>query len=135
VARFDLNEVTVDMDKQSIKQQARRTALDAQAKRRARHAEREKRLERLAVQVLVAVRERDQQVALIERRAGDALAQMSSEGLAVRDLVEWCGDELTAREVTRMRRLAMSHPGGGDERQGADRAGTGESLDDSRPVE
>ncbi len=123
------------MDKQSIKQQARRTALDAQAKRRARQAEREKRLERLAVQVLVAVRERDEQVALIERRAGHALAQMSSEGLAVRDLVEWCGDELTAREVTRLRRLAMSYPGGGGERQGADRAGTGEPSDDSRPVE
>ncbi|WP_137122035.1 hypothetical protein [Segeticoccus rhizosphaerae] len=124
---FDVSEVTVDMDKQSIKQRARRTALDAQAKRRARHAEREKRLERLAVQVLVAVRERDEQVSLIERRAGDALAQMSSEGLAVRDLVEWCGDELSAREVSRLRRLAKSHPRDPDERQVADRAETDES--------
>lgn len=94
------------MSKQSIKQQARRTALDAQTRRRARHAEREKRLERLTVQVLVAIRERDQQIALMERRAGEALAEMASEGIPVRDLVEWCGDELTAREVTRLRRLA-----------------------------
>jgi hypothetical protein len=80
VTRFDLSEVRV-MDKQSIKQHARRTARDAQAKRRARHAEREKRLERLAVQVLVAARERDQQIGQIEIRAGDALAQMTSEGV------------------------------------------------------
>lgn len=69
-------------DGQAVDQTAGpKTALDAQAKRRARHAEREKRLERLAVQVLVAARERDQQIGQIEIRAGDALAQMTSEGV------------------------------------------------------
>ncbi len=115
------------MSKQTIMQQARRTALDAQAKRRARHAEREKRLQRLAVQVLTAVRERDQQLAILERQAGSALVAMTSEGLAVRDLVEWCGDELTAREVTRLRRLAQSHKSEDPGRQ--DRSVGGRGVD------
>lgn len=44
------------MGQQSIRQQARRAALDVQSKRRWERAEREKRLEDLAVRVLVAIR-------------------------------------------------------------------------------
>ena len=94
------------MGQQSIRQAARRAALDAQSKRRRGRAAREKRLEDLAVRVLVAVRERDAAVAEAERRAGEALREMTEdEGLSARDAVEWCGDEITVREATRLRRL------------------------------
>src|SRR5450631_1935996 len=95
------------MGQQSIRHEARRTALDVQSKRRRERAEREKRLEGLAVQVLVAVGERDAAVARADRRAGQALREMTvDEGLSVHEAVEWCGDEITTREATRLRRLA-----------------------------
>jgi len=94
------------MGQQSIRQDARRALLDAQSKRRRGRAEREKRLEDLAVRVLVAVRERDAAVAEAERQAGEALREMTEdEGLSVREAVEWCGDEISTREATRLRRL------------------------------
>src|SRR5665811_1010509 len=94
------------MGQQSIRQDARRAALDAQSKRRRERAEREKRLEDLAVRVLVAVREREAAVAEADRRAGKALCEMTElEGLSVREAVEWCGEEITTREATRLRRL------------------------------
>jgi hypothetical protein len=59
------------------------------------------------VRVLVAIRERDAAVADADRRAGEALCEMLEEqGLSVREAVEWCGDEITTREATRLRRLA-----------------------------
>lgn len=95
------------MTQQSVRQAARRAALDAQSKRRRERAEREKRLERIAVDVLVAVRERDASVAAAERRAGAALRAMTDdEGLSLREAVTWCGDEISTREATRLRRLA-----------------------------
>jgi len=98
------------MGQQSIRQDARRAALDARSKRRRERAEREKRLEGLAVRVLVAVRQRDTAVADAERRAGDALREMTeNEGLSVRETVEWCGEEITTREATRLRRLAENY--------------------------
>ena len=95
------------MGQQSIRQEARRAALDVQSKRRRERAEREKRLEDLAVRVLVAMRQRDAAVADAERRAGQALHEMTEdEGLSMREAVDWCGDEITTREATRLRRLA-----------------------------
>src|ERR1035437_2732654 len=95
------------MGQQSIRQEARRAALDAQSNRRRERADREKRLEGLAVRVLVAVRERDAAVADAERRAGKALREMTDdEGLSVHDAVEWCGDKITSREALRLRRIA-----------------------------
>ena len=94
------------MGQQSIRQQARRAALDVQSKRRRDRAEREKRLEGLAVRVLVAMRERDAAVADADRRVGSALREMTEdEGLSARETVEWCGDEITTRETTRLCRL------------------------------
>jgi hypothetical protein len=94
------------MGHQSIRQEARRAALDAQSKRRRERAEREKRLEYLAVRVLVAIRERDAAVVEADRRAGKALREMTEdEGLSVHEAVQWCGDEITTREATRLRRL------------------------------
>jgi hypothetical protein len=91
-----------------MRQAARRSALDAQAVLRKECADRERRLEGLAVAVLTALGERDEAVRDTERRAGDALQTMTAEeGLALREAVEWCGSgALTVREVSRLRQLA-----------------------------
>jgi len=105
VRRFGTRKGDV-MGQQSIKQEARRAALEAQSKRRRERPEREKRLEGLAVRVLVALREGDAAVADADRRVGKALREMTEdEGLSAREAVEWCGDEITMREATRLRRL------------------------------
>lgn len=92
---------------QTIKQEARRAALDAQTKRRAEHAERERRLQGLVVQVLIAIRERDQAVQDADRRAGEALTEMiETERLTARDAVQYCGGEVSIPEVARLRRVA-----------------------------
>ncbi len=94
------------MSQQSIRQAARRAALDGQSKRRRERAERDKRLDGLALAALVAVRERDAAVVEAGRRAGVALAEMTgTEGLSLREAVQWCGDGISAREATRLRRL------------------------------
>ena len=95
------------MSQQSVRQEARRSALDAQAARRKERADRERRLEALAVAVMTALGERDGAVKDAERRAGEALRAMSEdEGLSVREAVGWCGTGITVREGTRLRRLA-----------------------------
>ncbi|XAS74848.1 hypothetical protein V3G39_09185 [Dermatophilaceae bacterium Sec6.4] len=97
------------MSKQTIKQQARRAALDAQSVRRVERSERERRLNRLAVKVLVAIRERALAVSDADRRAGEALTEMvEAEGLTARDASQWCGGEVSAREVARLRRIATA---------------------------
>jgi hypothetical protein len=65
------------MSKQSVRQAARRSALDAQAVLRKERADRERRLEALAVAVLTALGERDAAVRDAERRAGEALRTMT----------------------------------------------------------
>ena len=93
------------MSQQSTRQAARRSALEAQLAHRRARAERERRLERLAVG-LVAVNERDASIQAAERRAGHALRAMTDrEGLSLREVVEWCGGEITMRDAMRMRRL------------------------------
>jgi hypothetical protein len=101
------------MSQQSVRQAARRSALDAQAARRKERADRERRLEALTVAVLTALGERDGAVKDAERRAGEALRAMSEdEGLSVREAAEWCGTGITVREVTRLRRLARDQRDG-----------------------
>lgn len=120
------------MGKQTIKQHARRAALDAQARLRAQRAAREKRLGDLAVQVLTAVGERDAAVANAERRAGAALAEMTAvEGLAMREAVDWCGEQINVREATRLRRLVKETESESDESSGsAEGAGSGAATPD-----
>jgi len=51
--------------------------------------------------------ERDEFAADAERRAGSTPRQMTEvEGLTLREAVEWCGEELSVREATRLRQLA-----------------------------
>jgi hypothetical protein len=99
------------MSQQSVRQAARRSALDAQAARRRERADRERRLEALAVAVLTALGERDRAVKDAEMRAGEALRAMSvDEGLSVREAVEWCGTGITVREVSRLRTTPTGGP-------------------------
>ena len=102
------------MSQQSMRQAARRSALNAQAGLRKQRADRERRLEALAVEVLTALGECAGAVQDAELRAGAALLAMTDEeGLSVREAVEWCGSVVTLREVTPLRRLTDQQPGGG----------------------
>ena len=77
--------------------------------RREARAQRERRLDKLTVELHVALGERDAAVAAIERRAGEALRAMTSdEGLTLREAVDWCGAGLTLREPSRLRRMAAA---------------------------
>ncbi|NHA01252.1 hypothetical protein G5V59_19155 [Nocardioides sp. W3-2-3] len=105
------------MSQQTIKQQARRTAREMADKRRREREERERRVVDLAEQVMVAIGQRDAAVAETEKRAGDALRELTEvEGLSLGEVVEWCGETITVREATRLRRLAA--PDGSAETEG-----------------
>jgi hypothetical protein len=62
------------MSQQSVRQAARRAALDAQAVRLKERADRERRLEVLAIEVLTAIGERDGAVWDAESHAGGGAA-------------------------------------------------------------
>jgi hypothetical protein len=99
------------MGQQSVRQAARRSALDIQAVLRKERADREHRLEALAVVLLTALAERDAHVRDTEHRAGQALRTMTEdEGLSVREAVNWCGSGITVREISRLLRLGGEHP-------------------------
>jgi hypothetical protein len=101
------------MSQQTVRQAARRAALDAQAVIRKERADRERRIEALAVAALTAIGERDGAVWDAEKRAGEALRTMTDdEGLSVRAAADWCGNGITMREMTRLRRLAPHTPSG-----------------------
>ncbi|GAB7005291.1 hypothetical protein JCM18899A_27640 [Nocardioides sp. AN3] len=104
------------MSQQTIKQQARRTAREMAEKRRKEREERERRVIDLAEQVMVAIGERDAAVAETEKRAGEALRELTEvEGLSLGEAVKWCGETITVREATRLRRLAAPDGGAGPE--------------------
>lgn len=91
------------MNQQTVRQQARRDARQVTSAQTTALLGRAKRLEDLAVAVMTALGERD----AAEKRAGLALREMTKvEGVMLRDAVEWCGDRVSAREATRLRRLA-----------------------------
>jgi len=98
------------MSEQSVRQAARRSALDAQAVLRKERANRERRLEALAVVVLTALGERDALARDAEQRAGQALRTMTEdEGLSLQGAVDWCGSGLTVREISRLLRFDGDH--------------------------
>src|SRR3546814_941353 len=94
---------------------SRRTAREMAEKRRREREERERRVIDLAERVMVAIGERDAAVAETEKRAGEALRELTErEGLSLGEAVEWCGETITVREAPRLRRLA-SEPQAGDD--------------------
>jgi hypothetical protein len=70
------------MGTQTMWQAARLAASRVQTKRRRQRAERDRRLERLAIEVLSALGERDATVAATEHRAGAALLGMETRATA-----------------------------------------------------
>ncbi len=90
------------MNRQQIRQAARKKALEGQESRRRDRAAQEKRLEALAVDVLVAVAERDEAIQDAEQRAGVAVLSMQGEGLSASEVAQWCGEAVSAREVRRL---------------------------------
>ena len=91
------------MTSQSVRQAARRAALDAQTRVRQREEERDKRRSRLGVVIVTAIAERDERVRALELRAGQALKSLiEEEGLKAREAAEWCG--MPVKEVHRLRR-------------------------------
>ena len=99
------------MADQTARQRARRAALDAQARMRARRVEQERRRDALGVVVVSALAERDEVVSACEARAGEALVKLTEqERLSLAEAVEWCGgaDLLTVREAARLRQAAQT---------------------------
>ena len=103
------------MSQQSVRQAARRAALGVQAVRRDVRAKREGRLDRLAIEVHVALVGRDAAIASTERRVGEALRAMTGDGgLSIHLAVEWRGGQLTVREASRPRRIVTKSADAGD---------------------
>lgn len=66
-------------------------------------ADRERRISALAIEVMVALGERDVAVAKQERIAGEALRRMiDDEKVPAREIAAWCGDGLRQSEVRRL---------------------------------
>ena len=82
-------------------------ASQAYAKRRRERAQRDRRLEKLAIEVLTAIGERDATIAATEQRAGAALqAMITDESLTVSEAVQRCAGAIGHREAARLRQLA-----------------------------
>lgn len=85
---------------------------EAQQKALSDRRAREKRWTDLGVAVVVALAERDEAVLAHERKAGEALRELTEdEGLSLREAVTWCGADLGVREAGRLRSLAGEGPG------------------------
>jgi hypothetical protein len=95
------------MGKQTLRQAARLAASEVYAKRRREPAERDRRLEKLALEVLTALGERDvTTIAATEQRAGAALqAMITDESLTVAEAVQRCAGAIGRREAARLRQL------------------------------
>ena len=90
------------MSQQLARQAARRSVFEIQVALRRERADRERRLEALAITVLTALGERDVLVRDAELWTGQALRTMTDdEGLSLREAVDWCGSGITVREITR----------------------------------
>ena len=95
------------MGKQAVRQAARRAASQVQASHRRQRVERDRRLERLAVEVLTALGERDAMIAATEQRAAAALQTMIiDEHLTMSEAVQWCAGAISHREAAQLRQLA-----------------------------
>ena len=69
----------------------------------AKRQERNRRIDELAVEVLVAIDERDP----VERRAGQRLQTIDREQLSLRQAVAWLGDTITIRSASRLLQQAQ----------------------------
>jgi hypothetical protein len=100
------------MSKSQDRVEARRSIQERAIARRREREQQDDRVAKLALDVNVALREGRRAVEAAERRAGRALTLMiTTEGLAVTEVIDWVGDStLTAREIARLRGLAIDSP-------------------------
>ncbi|GAA8854407.1 hypothetical protein DUHN55_46940 [Helicobacter pylori] len=90
------------MGQAAVRQEARKSVLEAQAEMKAERDKREKRLSGLGEDVVVALRERDAAVLRCELQSGRALRKMLDEGLSMKEALQWCGPEVGRREAGRL---------------------------------
>lgn len=86
---------------QSTRRAARQAAVAAQARRRAKAAERDKRLDAAALNLIVTLKERD----ALDRRAGAGIRALLTDGLTLADVLTWIDGEITLKEATRLSAL------------------------------
>lgn len=86
---------------QSVRQEARRQVREAAASRMRLLAEREARLNDLAVDVVTAIAARDR----AERAAAEAVCVLLGEQVVLAEIGERCG--LPAKEVSRLKRVHL----------------------------
>lgn len=123
------------MGQAAVRQEARKSVIEAQNAMKAERDEREKRLSALGIDVVVALRERDAAVQRCELQSARALHKMLAEGLNLKEALQWCGPQITRREAGRLIKLAeesdstsadeASVPEEGDVVQGQAREGAG----------
>ena len=97
-----------------MRQEARKSVLEAQAEMKAERDKREKRLSGLGVDVVVALREGDAAVLRCELQSGRALRKMLDEGLSMKEALQWCGPEVGRREAGRLIKQAEESPQQGE---------------------
>lgn len=93
------------MVRQGLKLDARRRVTEALSAQRKERLERERRQAGLAVEVLAALAERDEAIQAAEQQAGDAVRGLLTEHLSVAEIAELCGDQIDAKELTRLSRI------------------------------
>ena len=72
--------------------------------RRRERAQRDRRLEKLAIEVLTATGEREAAIAATEQGAGAALqAMITDESLTLSEAVQWGAGAISHREATQLR--------------------------------
>ena len=93
------------MVRQGFKQDARRRVTEALSAQRKERLEQERRLADLAVDILTAIAERDQAVHAAEQQAANAVRALRAEHLSITEIVDLCGGQIDAKELTRLSRI------------------------------
>ena len=87
---------------------ARRAVHEAHLERRRERAARDKELQALAVEVQVTLVDGRAKLREAEIAAGVTVNRMITElGVSTAEVVDWCCGAVTAREVARLRKLAL----------------------------
>lgn len=90
---------------QSVRLEARRAAMAAQARRKQEAETRDRRRRDLAIKVVIGLKERD----AYELQAARALRSLvEEEKLTMSEAIQWCGGELTRAQGSRLKGLAIA---------------------------
>jgi hypothetical protein len=116
------------MGKQTMRQTTRLAASEAYAKRRQERAQRDRRLEKLAIEVLTALGERDATITVTEQRAGAAFAgddqRRIIDGLRGGAMVRRCDQPPRSGPASSANRAGPDQKACGGRRNGPERSMT-----------